>query len=513
MSERIVLFEVDGYTDVAAYTTHRYSTRGYATWPADTPASTVYEGRLLTPLRARREMFYNGGSRGATQTGFGSVDLANALGAPDHDLAATFRTRSFIERAARVLVGYSDAAYSTFTQVYKGTVAELQVSASKISFVLKDRQRDIENPHQQTKFAGNNSLPNGLEGVADLAGKEKPLIYGKVFNISPPLVNTSRLIYQVNSATISTLDAVYDGGVALTAGAAYASQADMETTAPSVGQYRVWINAAGSYFRLGSSPVYQITADVTAHSAANSTTAQILKAMALAAGIAAGDVSAADVSALDAVNMHVQGIYIDDGITTTDAMSLIALGARAYFGFDLLGVLRMGVPTVGTPVMNITSNNAQGWEYATNADTGLSRLSVTVGYAKYWTTQDSGLASSITAAARSDLAQQYRRTTASTTVSPNPYKRDNKLTVDTLLTAKANADTLAAALQLTAPTQLITIKGVSLTPAQAAALQIGCTVNVPWAAPYTATNLRLVYAIDLDFASLTADITVDGFPV
>ena len=79
---------------------------------------------------------------------------------------------------------------------------------------------------------------------------------------------------------------MYDGGVALTSGAAYASQADMETTAPSVGQYRVWINASGSYFRLGSSPVYQITADVTAHSAANSTTAQILKAMALAAGIA-----------------------------------------------------------------------------------------------------------------------------------------------------------------------------------------------------------------------------------
>ena len=173
----------------------------------------------------------------------------------------------------------------------------------------------------------------------------------------------------------------------------------------------------------------------------------------------------------------------------------------------------MGVPTIGTPVMAITNNNAQGWEYATNADTGLSRLSVTVGYAKYWTTQTSGLATSVTAAARSDLAQDYRRTTATATLGTNPYKRDNKLEVDTLLTAKANADTLAAALQLTTPTQLITIKGVALTPAQAAALQIGCTVNVPWEAPYTATNLRIVYAIDLDFSSLTADITVDGFPV
>lgn len=513
MSERIILFEVDGYTDVAAYTTHRYSTRGYATQPGDSPANTVYEGRLLTPLRAMREMFFNGASHGATQTGFGNVDLANVLGAPDHDLAATFRTRSFIERPARVLVGYAGAAYSTFAQIYKGTVAELQVSAGKISFVVKDRQRDLENPHQQTKFAGTNSLPAGLEGVADLAGKEKPLIYGKVFNIAPPFVNTSRLIYQVNATTISTLDAVYDGGVALTAGAAYSSQSDMETTAPSAGQYRVWINAAGSYFRLGSSPVYQITADVTAASAANSTAAQIIKAMALAAGIASGDISAADVTALDAANNHVQGIYITDAVTTTEAMSLIAVGARAYFGFDLLGVLRMGVPTIGTPVMAITNNNAQGWEYATNADTGLSRLSVTVGYAKYWTTQTSGLATSVTAAARSDLAQDYRRTTATATLGTNPYKRDNKLEVDTLLTAKANADTLAAALQLTTPTQLITIKGVALTPAQAAALQIGCTVNVPWEAPYTATNLRIVYAIDLDFSSLTADITVDGFPV
>lgn len=513
MSERVILVELDGYTDVATYVTHRYSTRGYATQLADTPASTVYEGRLLTPLRVRREMFYNNGSRGATQTGFGNVDLANTLGAASGDLAATFRTRSFIERPARVLVGMAGAAYSTFAPIYKGTVAEVQVSANKIGFVLKDRQRDLENPHQQTKFAGTNSLPNGLEGVADLAGKEKPRVYGKVFNVSPPFVNTSRLIYQINDNVVSTLDAVYDGGVALTAGAAYASQADMETTAPSAGQYRLWSNAAGSYFRLGSSPAYQITADVTAHSAANSTTAQIIKAMALAAGIVSGDISAADVTALDTATTHIQGIYIDDAITTTAAMSLIAIGARAYFGFDWLGVLRMGVPTVGAAVMNITNNNAQGWEYATNADTGFPNLEVTVGYAKYWTVQTSGLAGAVTAAARSDLAQEYRNTTATTTVAPNPYKRDNKLTVNTLLTAKANADTVATAMQRTAPAQLITIKGVALTPAQAAALTIGSTVNVPWAYPWTATNLRIVYAIDLDFSSLTADITIDGFPI
>jgi hypothetical protein len=60
-----------------------------------------------------------------------------------------------------------------------------------------------------------------LEGTADdLLGQPKPKVMGSVFNVEPPLVNTSRLIYQIHDTSLLpgfTL-AAYDKRVALGAG-------------------------------------------------------------------------------------------------------------------------------------------------------------------------------------------------------------------------------------------------------------------------------------------------------
>src|SRR5574340_223539 len=129
-------------------------------------------------------------------------------------------------------------------------------SWKEIAIRIKNRQLELNTPIQTTKYAGTNSLPDGLEGVSDIQGKSKPLLFGQCKNITPVLVNTSRLIYQVNDgAIITTNAAVYDNGVALTKGADYASQADMETNAPAAGAFRLWL--AGGYFRLGSTPAGQ----------------------------------------------------------------------------------------------------------------------------------------------------------------------------------------------------------------------------------------------------------------
>ena len=107
------------------------------------------------------------------------------------------------------------------------------------------------------------SLPAGVEGVVgDLAGKPKPLLFGVVTNIAPPCVNTARLIYQVNDGTITSLDDVYDRGVALTLEGTYASEADVldDGQEPSAGMYKVYL--AGGLFRLGSSPAGTVTAEM-----------------------------------------------------------------------------------------------------------------------------------------------------------------------------------------------------------------------------------------------------------
>lgn len=97
------------------------------------------------------------------------------------------------------------------------TMQNIEAETDKLTIKLRDRQAEMNNPLQPTKYAGTNALPAGLEGVDDIKGKPKPVCLGRVLNVPAVLVNTSKLIYQVNDGAIASLDAVYDRGVALRA--------------------------------------------------------------------------------------------------------------------------------------------------------------------------------------------------------------------------------------------------------------------------------------------------------
>ncbi|HXU04986.1 MAG TPA: hypothetical protein VN903_28695 [Polyangia bacterium] len=98
-------------------------------------------------------------------------------------------------------------------------------SETDIRITLRDRQQLVADyPYQTTKYAGSNVLPAGLEGVADLLGKPKPVCYGVVKNVPAPCVNTSKLIYQVSDSTINSVDAVYDRGIGLHVGLRYVTR-------------------------------------------------------------------------------------------------------------------------------------------------------------------------------------------------------------------------------------------------------------------------------------------------
>lgn len=141
----------------------------------------------------------------------------------------------------------------TWSTVLVGTMDSVDFTWAEVSIKVRDRQQEMGNPIQTARYGGTNALPNGLDGVAtDIKGNGRPILFGKAFNFAPPQVNTTRLIYEISDGLIQSVDAVYDRGTALTAGAAYSSQSDMETNAPTAGQYRAWLNAAGSYIRVGS---------------------------------------------------------------------------------------------------------------------------------------------------------------------------------------------------------------------------------------------------------------------
>lgn len=417
---QIVTAEIVVYDpSISGTRTLYYATQGYVTKSTDTPASTYYEGRIQQPANVLRTMFSPGTTTGRSQIGFGALVLTNVDGGLDALLDYSFAGRAVTIKLGEVLP--NSGGVPTWVTVIKGTMEQAEFSWQKVTIRVRDRQQDLAKPLQQTRFAGNNSLPNGLEGVAgDISGRPKPLVFGQVFNAPLPLVNTTRLIYQAHDGSVlQSVDAVYDAGAALTAGAAYTTQADMETNAPTAGQYRVWNSAAGTYIRLGSNPSGTITADLTQGAAgSNRTVAQVWNAILLKAGVSAGDINSSDVTALDAAVSYQIGVFCgtDRDMTALEACDIACSSVGAWFGSDASGVFRVGrldLPT-GASVGTITATEIISIERVSSSDpgVGIPAWKTKLGYQRIWQVQ-SDTSATVTAVRKGYLSQEYRRTEAS----------------------------------------------------------------------------------------------------
>ena len=429
---------IPGYP--AEFAATRYlSSAPFVTGATDTPPHIAFEPRITQPALLRRDVF-EGGVTGASRVAYGELVLANPDGALDGLLDKKLPGHEVVIR-----YGTPGTAYpAAWTTVLKGQSAGVTVGWTTLSVKLRDPHQALTLPLQKNKYGGTNVLPAGIDGTAnDLKDQAKPLLYGRVLNIAPPCVNTSKLIYQVNDGA-AVVSAVYDKGVALTAETAYASQADMEATAPSLGSYRVW--PAGGCLRLGSTPAGTITVDAAQTStAANHTAAQLLKAIALKAGVASGSISSSDVTALDTANNAELGLWLNSGETAQAAMDALAVSVGAWYGFDALGVLRMRQMTApsGTPVLDLTTKNILGTPELRAigaASSGAFYTRAECRYARNWTVQqESDLAGSVTSERRAWLRQEWR--TRQKFEAYNGYAIDTPYVFDALFLSETAAAT------------------------------------------------------------------------
>ena len=266
---RTYLVEIEHYDPVAETTATLYaSSRRIRPFPSDDPdrPDQPYDPRVLDPGNFVRQCFSGQALFTPSQGNGGTVVLANADGALDHLFSHVFNGRTL-----RILVATGmPQLWSGYRTVMLGTMDQAAFSLSssqpsQIVFRVRDRKALLDTPIQTVHFLGDNALPDGVEGVEDdLQGKPKPRCYGQVFNVSPPFVNTSKLVYQVHDGLIEEIVNVYDRGVVLTKGSSRASLATLLSTAPTAGEWDYYLGSSedGAYFRLGSSPSGAITADV-----------------------------------------------------------------------------------------------------------------------------------------------------------------------------------------------------------------------------------------------------------
>lgn len=483
---RTYLIEISAYdTGASALTVLRFSSQPYL----HSSAPGYYANRVTDLPTFRRDIFSRNTTGGAGAVSQGDLIIAN----PDGELD-NLRDFGLAGQTCTILLGEDTDPYSSFVTFIVGRVEQAFFDLTSVRVRLKDRLQDLQQPIQPNKYLGNNVLPNGLEGVDDLKGKPKPTVAGQVSNATPPLVNTSRLIYQVQEHPIYDVPAVRDAGALLTQGADYTSQTDMETTAPSPGGYRVW--KAGGYFRLGSSPVGTITADVLqGANVAARTAAQVAQWIVTGTGgIPSGDVDASDVAALDAANSSVVGIWADSEVTFAAMLDEVLGSVGAWYGFDAIGKFRMQrVEAPSSPVATLRKFGL-GSDAAINdldivdcrfvqsndPDRGVPTWRVSLDYARNYTVQTgNGLAGSVTDAQRSYLGAANRTVISSdaSVQTPNPLAVQRN--VSTLLVdataAQTEADRLLALYKVRRDFVEI---DTPLTPEALALLDLGMTVSV-----------------------------------
>lgn len=421
----------NGSSEVTLY----FSDEGYVTGSTNLPpggaANISYDCRIITPAIIQEEAWKDGIIGGQSRISFGVIELANSDGSLDY-----LTSYSFDGRGVTVIVGTipDGGGTPTWVTVMTGKMKPPSIGIDRMTIIIRDRIADLNKPVCVNTFAGTNALPAGLEGTAnDIGGSRKPKCFGKVTGVSPVCVNTSRLIFQVNDGAVLDVPNAYDRGAALTKGANYTSQTDMQTTAPAAGGYRVW--PAGGYFRIGSALSGTLTCNITEGATnADRSAAQLAYDIALIAGLSAGDISAADITALDTLNSAQIGVYYIDDTTAIQALDDVLSSIGAFWGFDSLGILRMKRWDVvsGSPVVTLTSTEIKNIERISD-ENSVPWWRLRLGWQKNYTVQKSDIAAAVTLDRRAIIGAEYRYNTSSTpsVLTSNPYAKD--MTINTAI--------------------------------------------------------------------------------
>lgn len=535
MKSPILLIEIAAWdkANAQAVTLRYCDGLAYRLRATETPANVLYRPFVIDSGWTRVDIFAKPGQYAHITPG--EIVLDDSSGT----LGAQLIGYAFDGRAITVRIGERGAAYpSGYTTILCGTMdGQPSFDWGKITIRPADIAAALRRPLQSDRYAGTNSLPNGLEGVDDLKGRVKPIVLALASNMTPVCVNTSKQIYHVSIAIGSAavaVSAVRDKGVPLTAGTAYANIADLQddTKAPAAGYYKVLSNTTdGCYFRLGSNPAGALTCDAAYGASGDRTHAQVWKRILIYLGIASGSISSADVSALDtALAGEIECAYFNEQSADT-ALGEIATSAGAGWYGDALGVYRIvqwSAPS-GSAVATLNALRTMDMDIADPVGSGdvAPAYRVTLQYGRNWQPQkDAELGGDKTSptdvvrapgsraglAARAWLADEYRSVKSEDASVKTPHPNAIELKMTSMLADASSAQTFAdAQLALYKIARHMTTLTQMLSPAQIAAVRVNAVVTVTesrWG--YDAGRLMRVAGVQVDAATGQTQLSVWG---
>jgi hypothetical protein len=295
-----------------------FSGEGFISSPTDTPPNTLFLPRLIEPISFTRSMFDQGRVGGKTSIGFGNLVLSNGDGELDQ-----FADYAWDSRPVEIRVGEAGADLDFYFTIFTGESKTIEFDDDVVTVVLRDRQDDFTVDFPPNVYGG--------AGVSDnIAGQPKPLCFGEVYNISPVLVDSDNLVYQVHDGQIQSVDAVYEGGVELTLNTDYS------------------VNTTTGEITLTSDPENPITADVKGAAPGGSyiqTVASIIQEIVTTYGGLSdpADLNTQSFADLDSANSSTVGVFVPDSTDILDVLDELINTVGGFYGFGRDGKFFVGV--------------------------------------------------------------------------------------------------------------------------------------------------------------------------
>ena len=433
--ERIWLLTIEALDELNNPVVLRFSSGDYTS-----DDGFYYDLRIKQPALYSTNAYAGSVIKSGSSVAYGETVLVNTDGGLDYlaDYA--------VDGRASILSLLDETG--TLTPVITGTVTGLLFEERTVSVRLRDPQAQLEQEHPNSTYLGNNVLPLGLEGVADdIKGREKPRCYGRVSNIEPILVNTSELAYEYHDYTISSsvsvsLLAVYDRGVALTAGVNHATEAAFLASSPAPSTYDTY----SGYFKLGSTPSGTITCDVES---SKNLPGDVLELLLNEQGY---QLDTASKTLLNGTNYKV-GIFLSEGTPTARAIDLISQSLGGYWWFDTLAgnvvkFRRLSDPSVETPAVTFYDYQIKSIsrESTGAGSNGLPVFKVKLKADRVYSVQND-LAASVSADRRARLAVEWREGVYENPSVRTRHPLSEEMEVETCLCCAVNATAEAQRIQ------------------------------------------------------------------
>jgi hypothetical protein len=249
-----------------------------------------------------------------------------------------------------------------------------------------------------------------LEGDAAIAGKPKPKSYGQVRQVEPVAVDALNLIYQWHDTSVSAVNSLQDGGVALINDG---NVTDLYASSVTSGHFKT-DNLRG-LLRLGALPQGTLTLEGQGDASGSGyvyKAADILRRIvAVEGGISDPDgLDLASFGAANVSNGAVHGFHAGlEPINIEVAVDEIASSVGAFWTYTRTGLLRLSVFTApGTPVATLTEADVV-MDSVSRSTIPPPAKRIRLGYRKYYTIQEGdALATSVTAANRAQFSEEYR---------------------------------------------------------------------------------------------------------